>query len=66
MASSGRLKSGEKGAITARVATTTKKGFVLETINVKSNDPKRPKVALTLQALIMENSPAVSQPGQSK
>lgn len=66
MASSGRLKPGEKGTITARVATTTKKGIMLETVSVKSNDPKRPKVILTLQALIREAFPDANQPGQSE
>jgi hypothetical protein len=66
MASSGRLKPGEKGTITARVATEAKKGVVIETVDVKSNDPKRPKVVLTLQALIMEPIPDANRPSQSK
>jgi hypothetical protein len=55
VASSSHLKAGEKGAITARVSTLMKKGFTTETIEVVSNDPKRPKVILILQATIMEN-----------
>ncbi len=60
MASSGRLKQGEKGVISARVSTAGKSGCVSETITVRSNDPKRPKVVLTLSAIIVETmqSPA--------
>jgi len=32
-----------------------KKGFLTETIEVVSNDPKRPTVILTLQATILES-----------
>ncbi len=32
-----------------------KKGIITETIEVVSNDPKRPKVIVTLQATILEN-----------
>ncbi len=52
MASSSRLKPGEKGAIIARVATVNKTGLVVETIEVSTNDPKRRKVILTVQAVI--------------
>jgi len=55
MASSSHLKSGEKGIITARVSTLMKIGLTSETIEVVSNDPKRPKVMLTLKANILEN-----------
>jgi hypothetical protein len=49
------LKAGEKGGITARMSTFLQKGFITETIEVKSNDPKRPTIILTLQATILEN-----------
>ena len=55
MASSSHLKHGEKGTLTAKVSTLNKKGLTIETIEVLSNDPKRPKVILTLQATILEN-----------
>ena len=32
-----------------------KKGLITESIEVVSNDPKRPTVILTLQAMILEN-----------
>jgi hypothetical protein len=55
MASSSHLKHGEKGTITARVPTAMKSGPIEETIEVLSNDPKRPKVVLTLEAVVLEN-----------
>jgi len=55
MASSSHLKEGEKGTITARVSTTMKSGPIEETIEVVSNDSKRPKVILTLEAVVLEN-----------
>jgi hypothetical protein len=55
MASSSHLKQGEKGAITARVSTAMKSGPIEETIEVVSNDPKRPKVILTLDAVVLDN-----------
>lgn len=55
MASSSHLKHGEKGTLTAKVSTLNKKGLTVETIEVLSNDPKRPKVILTLQVTILEN-----------
>jgi hypothetical protein len=55
MASSSHLMPGEKGSITAKIDTLTKKGITSETIEVISNDPKRPKVTLMLQATIFEN-----------
>ena len=55
VASSSHLKAGEKGGITARMSTLMKKGFIMEAIEVVCNDPKRPKVILTVQATILEN-----------
>jgi hypothetical protein len=57
MASSSHLKPGEQGTITARMSTTGKKGPATETLEVVSNDPKRPKVTLTLRASVLENLP---------
>jgi hypothetical protein len=56
VASSSHLKAGEKGGITGRISTLMKKGFISETIEVVCNDPKRPKVVLTMQATILENN----------
>jgi hypothetical protein len=55
VASSSHLRAGEKGKILGRVSTVSKKGLITETIEVVSNDPKRPTVSLTLQATILEN-----------
>jgi hypothetical protein len=54
MASSSHLKHGEKGVIVAKMSTVGKKGLIVETIEVISNDPKRPKEVLKLQATILE------------
>ncbi len=56
MAGSGHLKPGEKGGIVARMAALPQKGSVVEKIAVESNDPKRPKIILTLQAHIIADS----------
>ncbi len=49
MASSGRLKPGEKGNITTTVDVRGKLGNISKTIQVHSNDPKRPQVTLALK-----------------
>jgi len=50
MASSSRLKPGERGRFTARLNTKGMRGMVLKTVEVLSNDPERPKVVLTIRA----------------
>jgi hypothetical protein len=55
MASSSHLKQGEKGTISARMSTSMKSGPIEETIEVVSNDPKRSKVILTLEATVLES-----------
>ncbi|MBF0560223.1 MAG: hypothetical protein HQL08_15745 [Nitrospirae bacterium] len=55
MASSSRLKPGQKGAIVARISSLNKTGLTVESVEVLSNDPKRPKIVLTLQATILRN-----------
>jgi len=55
MASSSHLKPGQKGVLTARAETALKKGTVIETVSVLSNDPRRPKIVLTLQATVIDN-----------
>ncbi len=54
MAGPGRLKPGEKGEITARMAAVSAKGSMVERIEVVSNDPKRPNITLTLRASVGE------------
>ncbi len=61
MASSSRLKQGEKGEISVRVATISKSGVINETIDVTSNDPQRPKVRLILKATVVDNLLPVDQ-----
>jgi hypothetical protein len=55
VASSSHLKAGEKGKIIARISTVMKKGLVTETVEVVSNDPKKPTSFFTLQATVLEN-----------
>ena len=63
VASSDRLKPGEKGEIAAKVATAAKQGLTTETIEVQTNDPKHPAVILTLEATVLENLLPYAQPG---
>jgi hypothetical protein len=55
MAGPSRLKPGGKSSITARIAPQLKNGVMVEKIEVSSNDPKRPKITLTVQARVVEN-----------
>jgi hypothetical protein len=66
MASASHLKPNEKGAITAKMSTAAKKGLTTETIEIISNDPKRIKVILTLQATIQDPLQPAAQPGICK
>jgi hypothetical protein len=52
MASSSHLKPGEKGKITAKIDMMGRKGALYKTIQVFSNDPKRPSAVLSLRATI--------------
>lgn len=52
MASSSCLKPGEKGKIIVRIDIKGKMGSISKTVQVFSNDPKRPVVTLTLKAAI--------------
>jgi len=54
MASSSHLKPGEKGRIIAKVATAYRSGILHKSIDVFSNDPKRPRVILALKVRIKE------------
>jgi len=71
MASSSRLNKGETGKLPVKISTMNKKGTVIEKITVKSNDPQRPKVELTLTATVEEifnplkqEGACTDQPGQ--
>jgi len=52
MASSSRIKPEEKGKITAKIDIKGRKGIVSKTVQVFSNDPKKPVVTLFLKAII--------------
>ncbi len=53
MASSGRLKPGASGAIRVLLDTRNRMGSrIFKTVEVFSNDPKNPKVVLTLKGEI--------------
>lgn len=65
MASSSHLKPGEKGKITAKISTLGKKDLTIETVEVVSNDPKKPKKVLTLQATIVDILP-LQEPGSCR
>ena len=52
VASSSRLEPGETGNINAKVATKGKKGSISKSINVFSNDPKKPTVRLSIRTTI--------------
>jgi len=49
-----RLKPGEKGSIITRVETLSKSNPLEETVEVMSNDPKRPRVVLTVRANLVD------------
>jgi hypothetical protein len=52
VASSSRLEPGETGSINAKVATKGKTGSLSKSINVFSNDPKKPTVRLSIRTTI--------------
>ena len=54
MAGFSHLRPGEKGGIIAKVDTLSRKGGIIDTIQVISNDPVRPRVILTLKAYIKD------------
>lgn len=63
MASSDRLEPGKKGSIIARVDTSNIFGFIRKTIAIRSNDPKRPQIVLTLEMNVKTrpSAPAIIQ-----
>jgi hypothetical protein len=52
VASSSHIKPGDKGQITAKVDIKGRSGGLSKSIQVFSNDPKRPTVTLSLKAII--------------
>ena len=54
MARSSHVKLNEKGYITVKVNTASRKGHVVENVEVLCNDPERTTVTLTIQAYVME------------
>lgn len=54
MASSSHLKPKEKGKIITKVNIKGRVGSLFKSIQVFSNDPKRPIVNLSLKAMIKE------------
>ena len=62
MASSSHLKPGEQGKIIAKVATAYRSGIVHKSIDVFTNDPKRPRVILALKVRIKEPVTSTSSP----
>lgn len=64
MASSSHLKPGEQGRIVAKVATAYRSGILHKSIDVFTNDPKRPRVILALKVRIKEPVPSTSSPSR--
>jgi len=64
MASSSHLKPGEQGRIVAKVATAYRSGILHKSIDVLTNDPKRPRVILALKGRIKEPVPSTPPPSQ--
>jgi len=52
MASSSRLRPGEKGKITAKINIKDRAGSISKSVQVFSNDPKKHIVSLFLKAII--------------
>jgi hypothetical protein len=52
--SSTHLNPGEKGKISARIDVKNRAGSLSKSVQVFSNDPKRPVVNLLLKALIRQ------------
>jgi hypothetical protein len=50
MAGSSHLKPGDRGTIRASLDTRSRIGEIVRTIQVFTNDPKRPRVILTVKA----------------
>jgi hypothetical protein len=66
MAGSSRLKPGEKGRIAVKVNTAGRKGSIVESVEVTSNDSLRPQVTLTIKAFVTEAGEAIKSPPEMK
>jgi hypothetical protein len=62
MASSSHLKPGEQGRLVAKVTTAYRSGILHKSIDVFTNDPKKPRVILALKALIRAPVPSTTSP----
>jgi hypothetical protein len=62
VASSSHLKPGEEGKIVAKIYIKGKIGFISKTVNVLTNDPRKPTVNLVLKALIKVQSVPPTKP----
>jgi hypothetical protein len=60
MASSSHIKPNDRGKITIKVDTARRKGKLIKTVDILSNDPQRSKVTLTLKADVKELDPSGS------
>ncbi|MDA8433839.1 MAG: c-type cytochrome [Nitrospiraceae bacterium] len=56
MASSSRLKPGERGRIKATVDIRGRTGVITKTVSVRSNDPERPVTLLSLRMSIKDQT----------
>jgi hypothetical protein len=54
MASSSHVKPADKGAITVKVNTASRKGLIVENVEVMSNDPLRTQITLTIRAYVTD------------
>jgi len=54
MASSSHIKPNEKGTVTVKVSTASRKGLIVENVEVASNDPLRTQMTLTIRAYVMD------------
>jgi len=62
LASSGHLAPGGKGKISITTDVRDKLGKISKTIQVYSNDPKRPRITLTLTMKVIEGVKGVNSP----
>jgi hypothetical protein len=53
MAGPSHLKPGEKGSILIKVTTAGRLGDVMENVEVRSTDPVRPQITLTIKAYVL-------------
>jgi hypothetical protein len=54
MASSSHVKPNEKGIITVKVNTASRKGLIVENVEVVNNDSLQTQVTLTIRANVMD------------